>query len=85
MLYTLMIHAKFAQKKTFFGAAISISNVRLLLSITFPQGIRISKNFGHPTLGSGGKNTFKRYLKSEHTDKQTYGHMDIERIGPEGR
>ena len=38
---------------------------RPLLSITFPQGFRISKNIGHPTLGSGGKKTVKRYLKSE--------------------
>ena len=34
------------------------SNLRRLLSITFPQGFRISKNFGHPTSGSGGKKTF---------------------------
>ena len=53
------------------------SNVRPLLSITFPQGFRISKNIGHPTSGSGGKKTVKRYLKSEHTDKQTHKHMDI--------
>ena len=32
--------------------------------------------FGHPTLGSGGKNTFKWYLKSEHTDRQTDGQTD---------
>ena len=31
----------------------------------------MSKNIGHPTLGSGGKNTFKRYLKSEQTDRRT--------------
>jgi hypothetical protein len=52
-----------------------------LLSITFPQGFRISENIGHPTSGSGGKNTVKRYLKNEqtdiHTDKQTNKHMDI--------
>ena len=34
------------------------------------------KNIGHPTSGSGGKKTIKRYLKSEqthvHTDKSTY-------------
>ena len=61
------------------------SNWRPLLSITFPQGFRISKNIGHPTSGSGGKKTVKRYLKSEHTDrqtdkqthKQTYGHFDL--------
>ena len=52
------------------------SNLRPLLSITILQGIRIYKIFGHPTSGSGGKKTFKRYHKSEqtdrHTDKQTY-------------
>ena len=39
--------------------------LRPLLSITFPQGFRISKDIGHPTSGSGGKKTVKRYLKSE--------------------
>ena len=55
------------------------SNLRPLLSITFPQGFRISKNIGHPTSGSGGKKTVKRYLKSEknrQTDRQTDKHMD---------
>ena len=42
-----------------------------LLSIIFPQGFRISKHFGHPTSGSGGKKTFKWYLKSEQTDTRT--------------
>ena len=51
--------------------------MRPLLSITFPQGFRISRNTGHPTLGSGGKKTVKRYLKSEHTDRQTNKYMDI--------
>ena len=55
------------------------SNPRQLLSITFPQVFRISKIFGHPTLGSGGKKTFKRYLKSEQTEThgQTHGHFDL--------
>ena len=45
-------------------------------------------------LGSGGKKTFKQYLKSEHTDGQTHRQTDtqtdrrtnplIESIGPEG-
>ena len=57
----------------------------------FSQGFWISKTFGHPTPGSGGKKTFKRYPKSEHLD----GHTDrrthrrtfclIESIGREGR
>ena len=50
-------------------------------SISFSQGFQISKNIGHPTWGSGGKKTVKRYLKSEHTHKhtktQTDTHMDI--------
>ena len=48
-----------------------------LLFITFPRGFRISKNIGHPILGSGGKKTFKRYLKREHTDRQTDRNTDI--------
>ena len=40
--------------------------LRSLLLITFPQGFRISKNIGHLTLGSVGKNMFK------HMDKLTY-------------
>ena len=65
--------------------------MRPLLFITFPQGFRISKNIGRQTSGSGGKKTVKRYLKSEHTDKQTHKHTNIwtfrliESIGPEGR
>ena len=52
------------------------SNLRPLLSITFPQGFQISKNIGHPTSESGGKKTFKRYLKSEHTDRRTNRRTD---------
>ena len=48
---------------------------------TFPQGFKNPKNFGHSTSGSGGKKMLKRYLKSEHTDKQTdkqtYRHFDL--------
>ena len=55
--------------------------MRPLLSTTFPKGFRSSKNIGHSTSGSGGKKTFKRCLKSEHTDgqtdKQTDGHFDL--------
>ena len=40
------------------------------------ETISFSKNIGHPTLGSGGKKTFKRYLKSEQTDGQTHGQTD---------
>ena len=52
------------------------SNVRPLLSITFPQGFRISKNIGHLTSGRGGKKTVKRYLKSEQTDRHTHKRTD---------
>ena len=47
--------------------------------------------FGHPTSGSGGKKAFKRYLKSERTDRQTDRRTHrrtfrlIESIAPEGR
>ena len=46
------------------------------LSLILPKDSKSIKNIGHPTLGSGGKKTFKRYLKSEHTDRQADGHMD---------
>ena len=50
------------------------------LLFNFSQEFRISKKFGHLTLGSGGKKTFKQYLKSEQTDLQTDlrpdGHTD---------
>ena len=83
------------KKKTFFARRVQTtfkqkcSNLRPLLSITFPQGFRIFKNIGHLTSGNWGKKTFKRYLKSEHTDGQTHGQTDIltyiESFGPEGR
>ena len=46
-----------------------------------PQGFRISKNIGHSILGSGGKKTFKWYLKSEQTDKHTDKHTDTQTDG----
>ena len=36
------------------------SNLRPLLSITFPKGFRKSKKFGHWTLGNGDKKKFER-------------------------
>ena len=86
--------AKSAKKEKFFsrGKFRKLSNkkcskVRPLLSITFPQGFRISKNIAHSTSGSGGKKTFKRYLKSEQTHRQTDRRTNrlIESIGPEGQ
>ena len=67
---------KSERKKLFFARRFSTifkqkcSYLRPLLSITFPQGFQISKNIGYPTLGSGGKKTFKRYLKSEKIDRK---------------
>ena len=66
------------EKKNFFFARQILtifkqkcSYLRPLLSITFPQGFRTLKNIGHPTSGSEGKKTVKRYLKSEQTHGQT--------------
>ena len=59
----LLSKAKFAQKQFFCCAAILHPLLeKLFISettffITFPQGFWISENFGHPTLGSGGKKT----------------------------
>ena len=44
-------------------------NLRPLLSITFPQGFRKSKKFGHWTLGSGGK---KRNANTNWTRRPGY-------------
>jgi hypothetical protein len=44
--------------------------IRKLLSMNFSEGFRISKNIGHPTSGSGGKKTVKRYLKSEKSERE---------------
>ena len=80
---TLFCKAKSAKKMFYFVRQFqTISkqkglNLRPLLSITFPQGFPISKNIGQPTSGSGGKKTFKRYLKSEHTHGQTDRQTDI--------
>ena len=43
----------------------------------FPKGFGISNIFGDLTLGSWGKKSFKRYLKSEHTHTQTYEQIDL--------
>ena len=78
-----VLYGKISKKQTFLHAAIldhfqtKMLNLRPLLSITFPKGFQNSKSFGHPTSGSGGKKTFKRYLKSEQTDTRTDGHFDL--------
>ena len=62
------------------------SNVRPLLSITFPQGFRISKYFGHPTSGSGGKIGLKIYhMKRDIRQTDTRTSRLLDRIGPVGR
>ena len=68
---------KICPKTKFFCAAIlhpllvKVAKYEIASFFTFPQGLWIYKNVGHPTSGSGGKETFKRYLKSEQTDGQT--------------
>ena len=60
--------------------------------LLLPKDSKSLKKIGHPTSGSGGKKTFKRYLKSEQTDRhttdtpQTDGRTFrlIESIDPEG-
>ena len=42
------------------------------LSITFPQEFWIFKIFGHPTLGTGDKNTFKQYLPEGQCFEKTH-------------
>ena len=58
------------------------SNLRPLFSTTFAPGLRISKSFGHPTSGSGGKKTLNGSSKVNrqthgHTDGYTDGHFDL--------
>ena len=62
--------------------------MRPLLFIIFPQGFRISKNIGHPTLGSGGKRRLNGTSKvNRQTDRQTDRRTFqlIESIVPEGQ
>ena len=67
---------KVREKKLFFYAAIFDNfQKKMFISETtschyFPQEFRISKNIGHPTSGSGGKKTIKRYLKSEKSEEE---------------
>ena len=66
---------KKVKKKTFFARQFQTifkrkcSYLRPLLSITFPQGFRISKHIGHPSSGSGGKKTVKKDQKPKKTEK----------------
>ena len=67
---------KKVKKKTLFlrGDFRQFSNENVLIwdhffPLLFPQGFRISKNIGHPTLGSGGKKTVKKDQKPKKTKK----------------
>ena len=83
VVFNMFCTAKSAKNKLCFARQFQTtskqkcSNLRPVLFITFPQGFRISINFGHPTSVSGGKKTFKRNLKSEQTDRHTDRHTDI--------
>ena len=83
---------KVEKKKLFFVTRFSTifkqkcSYLRPLLSSTFPQGFRISKNIRHLTSGSGGKMRLKIYHAKR--DKHTYIQLTsrlLDRIGPVGR
>ena len=51
--------------------------MRPLLLIIFPQGFRISKNIGHPTLGRRLNDTSKVNTQTDgQTHRQTHGHTD---------
>ena len=84
--------SKFSQKKTIFFYAAILGNFQTKMFKSETTCFHyLSPRIGHPTSGSGGKKTFKQYLKSEHTDRQTNRRTDrrtfwlIESIGPEGR
>ena len=79
----LLSKTKFAQKLIFFVCGNFTPFISTNLQIWAHW---ISKNFGHPNLGCGGKKTFKRYLKSEDTDEHTYTDIWlIKSIDPEGQ
>ena len=74
--------SKSAQKNNFFftrqfytTSLKKCSILRPLLSSIFPQGLRISKKFGHPTSGSGGKHIHMCIYAKR--DKLTHIHTDI--------
>ena len=83
---------KFAEKRNLFSAVIyplydkKLSNLRPLLTITFPQGFKKSKRFGHWTWA---KRAFNGVRKCDgKTNTQTNTPIDIkliEKIGPKGR
>ena len=77
----MLSKAKFSKKNYFFAAilhslSVNFSNLRPFLSITFCQGLWISKMFGHLISGTGGKRHKNSTSKSKQTDRRTY-HMWI--------
>ena len=48
------------------------SNIRQILSISFPQGFQKPKKFGHLNSRSGGKNTFKGSEQIKKKVKKTF-------------
>ena len=48
------------------------ANLKLLLSITFPQGFRKTKKFGHLTSENGRKKTFKLSEQLEFSCKKNF-------------
>ena len=91
VVFNMFCTAKSAKKNNFFLRGnfrpLPNKNVQIgdhFFPSLFPKdSFGMSKFFGHPTSGSGGKKTFKWYLKSEQTDTRTF--RLIESIGPEGR
>ena len=89
--------AKSAKKKLFLCGDFSPlpnKNVQIwdhLFPLLFFKDSESLNNIGHQTFGSGGKKTFKRYLKSEQTDRRTDRRTNrrtfwlIESIGPKDR
>ena len=67
---------KWEKKKLFFAQQFSTIfkqkylYLRPLLSNTFPQGFRISKNIWYPTSGNGGKKTVKKDRKPKKIEKK---------------
>ena len=56
-------------------------NLKPFLSNTFPQGFRISKQFGHWTLGSWGKKTVQQSEQIEKIRKNFFAAVILNRFG----
>ena len=68
------LQAKISNKQTFFSAAILHPLLVKVLKSEIASYHYFSSRI--PTMGSGGKKTFKWYLKSEETDGWTNGRTD---------